>query len=259
MTPRHSIDVITPALWMSGIWLGLAVCVLIATGCGASNAASAGSSEPITKAQAVAFARAVNLQASDLRGAKAFTQGNSAEAISHVEGFSCGHKVSSPPLGGGASELTDNRYGFVGSVVVLTPTEALAKAKLAALSSQRGRACLARTLGESETVEAEKKVTSFAVKVTFVPVTKLLGPGAIALHVVAKLPVYGELAESVPRALKRKLPKPKATFINVDATFFRVGPAEILLLTFGPRQFPLATEHRLLSLLHSRAEAHKLS
>ena len=37
MTPRHSIDVITPALWIPGIWLGLALCVLVATGCGSAH------------------------------------------------------------------------------------------------------------------------------------------------------------------------------------------------------------------------------
>ena len=37
MTRRHSIDVIRRALWISGIWLGLAVCVLVATGCGSAH------------------------------------------------------------------------------------------------------------------------------------------------------------------------------------------------------------------------------
>jgi mono/diheme cytochrome c family protein len=37
MTPRHSIDVIKSALWIPGIWLGLAACVLLATGCGSAH------------------------------------------------------------------------------------------------------------------------------------------------------------------------------------------------------------------------------
>jgi len=43
-----------------------------------------------------------------------------------------------------------------------------------------------------------------------------------------------------------------------DAVLFRVGPAVILFLATGRQPFTAATERRLLSLLHSRAEAHKL-
>jgi hypothetical protein len=84
---------------------------------------------------------------------------------------------------------------------------------------------------------------SFAVKATSVSVPKLLGQGAIGIHVLAELPA---------------IERPKPLFIDVTAFFFRVGPADIILLTNGVRQFPSATQRRLLSLLHSRAEAHKL-
>jgi hypothetical protein len=44
-----------------------------------------------------------------------------------------------------------------------------------------------------------------------------------------------------------------------DTLGFIVGPAEIVLHTFGsPRPFPAATERHLLSLLYSRAKAHQL-
>ena len=80
--------------------------------------------------------------------------------------------------------------------------------------------------------------------VTFVPVAKLLGR-AIAVHVVAKLPPI----EGV---------KLKARYINVDAAFFRVGPADVAFFELSATRFPVPREAHLLALLHSRAEAHKL-
>jgi hypothetical protein len=98
-------------------------------------------------------------------------------------------------------------------------------------------------------VEGEKKTTSFARKVTFIPVAKLLGPKAVALHVRAELPPAHEKGEK----------QPKATFFYLAAAYFRVGPAEIVFLAFDlTQQLPAAIEDHLLSLLHSRAEAHKL-
>jgi hypothetical protein len=82
------------------------------------------------------------------------------------------------------------------------------------------------------------------VTVTFIPVAKLFG-GAIAVHVLAKLPPIEGVAL-------------KARYINVDAAFFGVGPADVAFFAVGATPFPPATEDRLLALLHSRAEAHKL-
>ncbi len=245
----------------------LALVALAAGAVTIAQAESGGAGAPITKAAAVAFANAVKLRASDLPGAEALPRRNNAEDISHIAALSCGRKVHSSYLGGAVSFFAAP-YGFVGSVVVVTPTDALAKAKVVALSSRRGRVCLARKLGESETVglgESEivgggktvTSVTSHTVKATFVPVAKLLGPGAITLHVLAELPPLDESGANLPRRLKH-VPKPKGTLLYLGATFFRVGPAEILLLTLGARRFPPATEGRLLSLLHSRAEANKL-
>jgi hypothetical protein len=65
----------------------------------------------------------------------------------------------------------------------------------------------------------------------------MLGAGAIAVHAVAGKEQKG---------------------LHEDEVLFRVGPALIILFTLGERDLPAATEGRLLSLLHSRAEAHKL-
>jgi hypothetical protein len=235
------------------IRLLVALLVWVALAVGAATIAHAESGRaraPVTEAEADAFAQAVNLQPSDLPGAKTLPQTGGAMTTSHVDDLSCGHRAYSHHVGGGASLLTDG-YGFVASAVLVTPSDALARAEMAALLSRTGRICLARKLGEIETVEAETTTSSHTVKATFVPVAKLLGPEAVALHVLAEPPPLNGLEPNLRRG-------PKEPLLHVDAVFFRVGPAEILFLAFGSRRFPPATEGRLLALLHTRAEARKL-
>jgi hypothetical protein len=110
------------------------------------------------------------------------------------------------------------------------PSEALGKAVVATINSRGGRRCIARETKEDLGTETSRE------KVTFVPVTRTLGAGAIAFHAVG--------AGTAPR--------------REDVGFFRVGPALIVLATLGKRDLLAATEGRLLALLHSRAEAHKL-
>jgi hypothetical protein len=130
------------------------------------------------------------------------------------------------------------------------PSDSLAAAELATLDTRRGHACLTRQLGQGVSVAGpEKKTTSFALKVAYVQVARLLGPKAVALH------VYGEL----PPAHEKGEKQPKATLFHATAVYFRVGPAEIAFLTNDPmHQLPAPIEDHFLSLLHSRAEAHKL-
>ena len=129
--------------------------------------------------------------------------------------------------------------------MVVAPSQYFAEAEIAGLESPGGRSCLGRALGRALTFERHHQLErSHTVMVTFVPVAKLLG-GAIAVHVLAKLPPI----EGV---------KLKARYINVDAAFFRVGPADVAFFAVGAQRFPPATEDRLLALLHSRAETQKL-
>lgn len=199
----------------------------------------------ITKTEALAFAQAVNLRASDLEGAMRLSAGEPSEESSPGDGLHCGRigELRSRPLAREASLLDDHDELVVSGVVVLE-SRALAEAQLAALGSPRGRVCLARELGETVSGDG---ITSFAIKVTVVPVARVLGRGAIGLHVLAEQQV-----ELHPGVRHR-------TLVHTDAVLFRVGPAEILFYTLGGRrQFPAATEGRLLTLLHSRAETHKL-
>jgi hypothetical protein len=216
-------------------------------------------STPITKAQAVAFAQAVNLKVGELPGAEALPTAVERSREEPVEReLRCGRhgKPLSRPLLSEASALIAP-YGLLASGVVVMRSEALAEAVSATLTSRRARACLVRSLGGSLRVEGEKTVRSHAVKVGWVSLAKTLGPRAFALHILAKLPSI-EVPPSLRHELKKPLPKPKATFTHIDATFFRAGPAEIVLLRIGTKPFPPSDESQALSMLYSHAEENKL-
>jgi len=257
--------VLSVSLQVSIARITTVVLVLAAAAAGGVAIATAGSgraNKPITEAQAIAFAQAVNLRPNDLRGStsvhpKGFRinealagERQRSRRLSPEAELPCMRlgMTGSRPVGGASSVLISS-YGFVVSDVLVMPSGTLAAFEFAALDTSRGRTCLARLLGRSMSVEGDRKTTSFAVKVMLVRVAKLLGPRAVAVHVLAELPPAHEKGEEQTRA----------TFFHAAATCFRVGPAEILLLTDEPtRQLPAAIEHRLLSLLHDRAEAHKL-
>ncbi len=257
MTPRHSIDVITRALWMSGIWLGLAACVLLATGCGAGNVASAsGVTAPITKAQALAYARAVSLRPGDVPGGAPPSPGSVTKF--GPAPFTC--SKTAPYRVGGAVSLVSSPYGFVASAVSVLPNAAAARAQLSALLAPAGRACLPRSLGEVESI-ATPSAISFKVSAAAIPVPHLLGGEAIGFRVLAEVvSPERELIKKIRETERDKGPPPGAKLIHVEGAIFRVGRAEILFFSFGPTDpLPARTADRLLVLLHSRAEAHKLS
>jgi hypothetical protein len=201
---------------------------------------------PITEAEADAFAHAVNLKASDLPGAKVLQGAIFGPEAVQYEALKCGlqSRPGIVPVGGGELWLVNSR-AQVGSIVVVAPSDYFAEAEIAGLESPGGRKCLALSLGRALTFERHHQPErSHTVRVTFVPVAKLLG-GAIAVHVLAKLPPI----EGV---------KLKARYINVDAAFFRAGPADIAFFALGATRFTPATEDHLVALLHSRAKAQKL-
>jgi hypothetical protein len=229
--------------------ISLILVALVAGGVTLALAGSGRATAPITRAEADAFAHLVNLKATDLPGATALQGAIFGPEAVQYKAFQCGRRGNGVTTVGGGESWLSSGQGNVASIAAVAPNQQLAGAALALIGSRRGRICLARALGRALTFERHHTLEwSHAVKVTFVPVAKLLGGGAIAVHVLAKLPPIEE---------EHPLPKPKARYINSDAAFFRVGPAVVAFLVLGAR-LPLATEIRLLALLHSRAEAHKL-
>jgi hypothetical protein len=225
--------------------LVLLVTATLAAGCG-GRAHSA--STPITKAQAVAFAHAVNLRAADLparqwlvgdpetlwtrskQGGELSGCGSTRATSSRVM------RINSPVFslkpGGQAAYPHSAR---VQSVVYVMANTQLARQELAS-----ARNCVARQLARG-TLE-----------------TIAFGPEHFApLH--ATLP-------GVPVAELRSwvtLPELTATGLSVrsyeDRFVFVVGRVEVALRTTeSPHPFPTATENHLLTMLHSRAEAQEL-
>jgi hypothetical protein len=235
--------------------ISIALVALIAGGVTIAVASSGNASTKVTKAQAVAYAHAVNLRASDLPGATSIEGEIFGRKAVQYEALKCGlqGRPGIVPVGGGESWLTNRRaladsvVAGVGSLVVVAPSNYYAKVEIAGLQSRGGRTCLARALGRAQSFERHHKAEwSHTVKVTVVPIGKYVAGVHLDMHVLAKLPpIEGA--------------KPDARYINVDAAFFRVGPADIAFFALGSTRFPAATEIQLLALLYRRAEAHKLS
>jgi hypothetical protein len=229
--------------------MSIILVALVAGGVTIALAGSGSATAPITKAQAVTFARAVNLAASDLPGAKKFeppsyevARDEQETAASWSRTLRCARPgiVIHRPIDVEKSSFVGSRW-LVGSVVQVMPTEAIAAAEVAAFASRRGHVCFARAADVQITSE-NAPLGPYPVTATFIPLTRLLGSDAIGV-----------------RDLVRESFKGKHWFLHSDAVFFRVGPAEIAFSAVGKTPFPAATERRLLALLHSRAEAHKLS
>ncbi len=220
------------------ILVALLALIAIIAGCvGSAPAASGSAGAPITKAQAVAFARAVNLTKGDLHGATAEEVQASEPESSLSKIVRCAHSGTvARPVDEETSVLFVG-HNFVASLVRLMPSAAVAAAELASLASGRGHVCFASAAKAEETGYKETP----PIRATFVPLVKLLGAGAIGVHTLSEFPGG-----------------PKSSVLHASVVLFRVGPAEIVFLTLGPRQFPPATEGRLLALLHGRAEAHEL-
>jgi len=98
----------------------------------------------ITRAQAVAYAKAVNLRASDLPGATSIKGEIFGREAVQYEALKCGlqGRPGIVPAGGGESWLTNRRaladsvVAGVGSLVVVAPSNYYAEAEIAGLQSR---------------------------------------------------------------------------------------------------------------------------
>jgi hypothetical protein len=240
--------------------LALAAVVLVAGGVAVALAGSSGS-VPINKAAALAFIRAVNLHAGDLPGFDPFggEAGSSPDAReTQAKALRCGHRgrPRGRAIDDEGSLLADRSEEGVGSVVVVMPSEALAKAEIATLASRSGRRCLAHGLRLSGVGGSGPRSPVYAIKVTLVPVANTLGQEAVDIHLLATL----QRSRFRRRRFgKHRFPAPAKLHYSIGA-IFRVGAADIVFYSVSARRkFPdAATERRLLSLLYSRATAHKL-
>jgi hypothetical protein len=239
------------------VFISVVVLAVLVCGVVVALAASAGGSNPISKAQAVAFAKAVNLRAGDLPGAKNEELPSYERAQDEREGqkswaktLGCARRdlAVHRPINVGAPKpiLVDGPWAVTEEVRVMS-SESVAASELGAFASERGHVCFARADQIGPVTSAnEPPENPEPLKTTFLQLGQSLGVGAIGAQTVSNAP-------TLPGTRS-----PPVTPLYSDDVLFRVGSAEIEFGAIGKQPFPAATERRLLSLLYSRAEAHKL-
>jgi hypothetical protein len=243
-----------------------AVAVLV-VGCGTSSTVASGAVSPTMKAQAIAYAHAVNLRVADvpgLVGSRPRTEIRSGPFGAVMEKCDGGAARAGEVIGvlSESFERNNKRHNgllfrdsllpieSVQSTVYLTRSSALASHEFAIADSARARACL-KSLNVSENHATKREgATAEEPLFTDIEVAALTSP----LHAVR---VYG-LRVTANSTLESSGTTGHSNYYE-DFLGFVIGPAVITLHTKGdPRPFPSATEGRLLSLLYSRAEAYKL-
>jgi hypothetical protein len=234
------------------------VCGAIAA-CGGGSAPSAAvrsadTVTAITKAQASAYARAVNLQAGDLPNmtiAAPESEKPDAKRVGKIErcaGDLLAKRIVASIRSATFSGATEAEHETIKSVVEVMPSVALAAQNHAYTRSQRALACAERFLpsqidGKNRPNRLHLRYGPVTVVRTPFPLPEVQGGFGYRISV----PVLG-----TPSTIE-------APHIYVDAFGFVSGPAEIALTAIGfPQPVPEEADEHLLSLLAGRAAAHKL-
>jgi len=150
------------------------------------------------------------------------------------------------------------------SDVTVWPTNDFAEHDSAAELSRRGRAC-AQHLLERLAIDAIGRVRLSHISIAWLPPPL---PGAkdsyaarISLRLTGEPGLGRTRSERSTAALESSSPNPRPVQIPlyIDSFGFLAGPAQVSLTAISvKRPASAATEHRLLSLLYSRAKAHIL-
>jgi hypothetical protein len=227
--------VIVRVLRITATWLVLAATVLLVAGCASSSHTSASTAAliagpPISDAQALAYAHAVNLRAGDVPET---TSKRTAESVDTVRGRrkpSAFRRCVGLPAPSMVLKIHSAIFGapywWLRSTVEVMPSKALAAADVAIFASSRDWHCFLPPQAE---LQAKLKMAFSAIPVT---------PPIVGLRVT----------------------QDAGTFETYQDIFtFAFGRAVVTLSTSGSKTPALTTEQRLASLLYSRAEAHKLS
>jgi hypothetical protein len=217
-----------------------------------SSGGDAVASRAPTRPQALAFAHAVNLSASDIPEASVEAKRASASDASERRedrscerfvGSSATHKLaeaSSPKIKRG-EELEIER--ITSTVTVLSDERAVAR-QFALLAKPALRECAARALTRNLDDKPISHASWGRVTVSRLPVHAAGATATIGIRIVATLNVpFSEV--SVP--------------IYVDVLGFGMGRAEVALTAMSATQpVPATTEQELLALLLARARTHPL-
>jgi hypothetical protein len=234
----------------------------VLAGCGASHTSTTlrtqrsvttSSGSQISKSRAIAYAHTVNLTAVDMPGAVVRSQERESGAPSQesIRFARCAGAVnpdsrvvdvkSATFRIGQGTEPTQMK-----SSVEVMPSAALAAHNFATLRSAPGHSCLVRVLPQVLAGTGARSARFGPAKTAFLP--DLLPPGEQNFG----LRVTTSLTASVA-GKQTRLP------VYLDIFEILAGPAEVSLTATSVSQpASSATERRLLSLLYSRAQAHKL-
>jgi hypothetical protein len=242
--------------------LALGTLAMLVAGCGSSGSSTtagsqrsdqAGSGSEISKARAVAYAHAVNLTATDVPGAVVRSQEreSGAPSLQSVQFARCAGAVN--PDGrvvdvksaifriGQGTEPTRLK-----SSVEVMPSAALAAQDYAAARSSRGQACLARLLPQVLEGTTARVADFGPATASFLPNLLPAGQASFGVRVITSL-------TAIVAGKQTRLP------VYLDIFEILAGPAEVSLTATSVSQpASSATERRLLSLLCTRAQAHKL-
>ncbi len=206
--------------------------------------------EPLTKHQALTFARAVNLTAADVPGFKASSQHeheHETPAEKRLEG-ELERCAGAPSSKDQLAEVSSEGFGHedrgavqsVQSSVSVERTPALAAKGLAAVRSARGRECLSRYVDLLFKIEKGSGVR--------------VSPVSISSGSPSAPGTTGSFAWRIKSAIRSR--GVRVPF-SLDFAGFVYGPAEVTLFSFGlPEPLPAAMEERLFALLVQRAKAH---
>jgi hypothetical protein len=251
----------------------LTAIVGLACGCGASTPPSA----PVSKAQARADARAINLQPADVPGMTdrvtiVTLGGRSIPAViqkpeGETNGESLGIAIPGCVSAGNSAGVVAGMSGTLfhrphpeqhvdGTTLYVLPVEtvqstvyvmqsaALARQDVATIGSAGVRACIEHQLTQQHKTNVGNEPDKSQVHVSSLP-SPLRGVKVYGMR------VSGTLAAAFTGDGVRP------PFYD-DTVSFAVGATEIVLRVTSAPHAPTATERRLLALLYTRAKAHKL-
>ena len=242
----------------------IVVVIAAATACSAIAACGGSTTPPaavtpsdagsaITKAQASAYARAINLQAGDLPGMSMTSpEGEKPDATRVGEVERCAGNLTASRVvvnihSATFSASNEPEHEEIRSDVEVMPSVALAKQNNASNRSQRALACAKHLFPLQLASKDGSRVHYGPVTVSRLPYPLPGVPGSFGYRIAVAI-------LGVPSTVE-----PIQPHLYVDAFGFLAGPAEVALLaTAFPRPVPQEVDERLLSLLQSRATAHKL-
>jgi hypothetical protein len=221
-----------------------------ATSAGAPAGTKTAADKPLTKRQAIALARAVNLRASDVPGFTASAkEKKQPESVSEKqlerEMLKCvGVLGSDNALAEASSKDFKFEHGIlnlsVHSEVSVASTPALAAENLAALRGKRVRACLSRYLNRFFKRSAVRGASVSPVSILSGTPPAPGAAGSFGWRITATYTVHG-------------IPIP----FYFDILSFAYKHAEVTLFSSGlPEPFPAKAQEKLFSLLLARADEH---